>query len=96
MVQAVPEGFNTVSAHLICSDPDAAIAFYQQAFGAEVGCRMCAPDGSVMHAELRIGSSTVMLAGENPEYHMKSPTTLGARPSQSWCRLWFRFSIQCR
>ena len=34
-----------------------------------------------MHAEMRIGNSTVMLTDENPQWEMKSPETLGGSPS---------------
>ncbi len=67
-VKPIPEGFNTVSAHLVVRDGAKAIEFYQQAFGAEEICRMPGPDGQgVMHAEVRIGNSHVMLAGEMPQ-----------------------------
>lgn len=78
MAQAIPEGFNTVSVYLIVKNADEALEFYQKAFGGEVGDVMKGPDGkSTMHAELRIGNSTVMLTDENPQWEMKSPTTLG-------------------
>ena len=78
MARAVPEGFNTVSAYLIVKDAKEAIDFYQKAFGAESGVRMPGPDGQgTMHAELRIGNSTVMLTDENPQWGLKSPSTLG-------------------
>lgn len=55
--------------------------FYQKAFGAEAGARVAGPDGkSTMHAEMRIGNSTVMLTDENPQWEMKSPETLGGSP----------------
>lgn len=43
------------------ADADAAIAFYQRAFGAEELFRIEAPDGTIVHAELRVGGSTVMV-----------------------------------
>jgi uncharacterized glyoxalase superfamily protein PhnB len=83
-VKAIPEGFNTVSVYLIVNDAKAAIDFYQKAFGAEAGDVMMGPDGqSVMHAEMRIGDSTVMLTSENPEWNMKSPKTLGGIASSA-------------
>lgn len=78
MAQAVPEGFNTVSAYMVVKDAKEAIEFYQKAFGAEAGAHMPGPDGKgTMHAEFRIGNSTVMLTDENPEWGLKSPSTLG-------------------
>ena len=78
MVNPIPEGFNTVSAHLVVRGAKEAIAFYEKAFGAKAETCMEAPGGGVMHASLRIGDSTVMLADEMPmmEYWV-SPAKLG-------------------
>jgi len=82
MAQAVPEGFNTVSMYLIVKDAKKAIDFYQKAFGAEAGAYMPGPGGQgTMHAEIRIGNSTVMLTDENPQWKKKSPSTLGGTPA---------------
>ena len=81
-VKPVPTGFNTVSTYIIVKNTVEALAFYQKAFGAEPGLRMAGPDGkSTMHAEMRIGNSTVMLSDENPQWNMKAPTTLGGSPA---------------
>jgi PhnB protein len=81
-VKPVPEGFNTVSCYLIVKNAREALEFYQKAFGAEAGVRMAGPDGqSTMHAEMRIGDSTIMLTDENPQWGMKSPETLGGSPA---------------
>jgi len=81
-VKSRPDGFNTVSVYLVVKNAVEALEFYQKAFGAEVGARMPGPDGkSTMHAEMRIGNSKVMLTDENPQWGMKSPTTLGGSPA---------------
>lgn len=55
-----------------------AIDFYVQALGAEeIEPRMTGPDGSIRHAEVRIGGSFVMLADEWPGGPTQAPTTLG-------------------
>jgi len=80
-VKPVPEGFSSVSAYLVVKDVERAMAFYGKAFGAEPGAVMKTPDGSsIMHAELRIGNSTVMLSEENPQWETKSAETLGGSP----------------
>ena len=76
-----PEHFNTVSVYLIVRDPKAAIEFYEKAFGGEGGSCLSAPDGSVLHAEVRIGDSTIMLSGENDQWGMKSPDGFGGSPA---------------
>jgi len=80
-VKAVPDGFNTVSAYLVVPDSGKAITFYQKAFGAKEKYRMAGPGGQgVMHAEIQIGDSTVMLSDENPAWGSQSPQTLGGTP----------------
>lgn len=67
MAKAVPDGFNTLSAHIIVQDATKAIEFYKKAFGAQEITRHLAPDGkNVMHAQLKIGNSMLMLANEFP------------------------------
>src|SRR6266478_5915536 len=67
MTKPIPDGFHTVTAHLIVSDGAKAIEFYKSALGAQEKGRFMGPDGkSVMHAELKIGDSIVMLGSEHP------------------------------
>lgn len=68
-----PEGYHSVTPSIIVRDANAAIAFYQKAFGAEEALCLRMPDGSVMHAELKFGDSFVMLGGEWPDFGMKAP-----------------------
>ena len=63
-ISPVPQGFRTVTPHLIVGDGKKAIDFYQRAFGAEVVRKIAPPGGPVMHADLKIGDSIVMLADE--------------------------------
>ena len=75
-VKAIPEGYHTVTPYLTIRDAARAIEFYKQAFGAKEHFRMNAPDGTVGHAELRIGDSIVMLSEENPKGDCRSPAAL--------------------
>jgi len=77
-VKAVPDGRSSVTPHLVARDAVKAIEFYQKAFGAEVRGVHKTPDGKVMHAELRIGDSTIFLNDEFPRTGgCTSPQTLG-------------------
>jgi PhnB protein len=58
------DNLQSITAHLVVKDAARAIEFYQRAFGAEQGTRMDDPSGKVMHAELKIGNSVIMLADE--------------------------------
>ena len=70
--------------HLCVNGAAAAIDFYKKAFGAEEIMRMPEEGGNrLMHAEIRIGPSTVYLADDFPEYcdgKSRSATTLGGTP----------------
>jgi PhnB protein len=79
-VKPIPDGFHTLTPYLICKNSNDAIAWYTKALGARELYRMPGPGGSVMHAELQIGSSRLMLADENPQRGTKSPATLGGTP----------------
>jgi PhnB protein len=62
MVKPVPEGYHTVTPFLNVKHCAEAIAFYQKAFGAEEKMRMPGPGGAIMHAEIQIGDSRIMLS----------------------------------
>lgn len=78
--QPVREGYNDITPALIVRGGAAAIEFYQKAFGGTIRHRMDAPDGKVMHAEVLIGNSVVMVSDEFPEWGALSPETLKGSP----------------
>jgi len=80
-VNAVPDGYNTITPNITVRDAAKAIDFYQKAFGAEEVMRMPGPGGKIMHAELRIGNSRFMLADEMPEMGNKGPASYGGTPT---------------
>ena len=80
MVTAIPEGFHTITTFLNVKDCDKAIDFYKAAFGAEELGRHAMPDGSIMHALLKIGDSMLMLNDEFPMMGAKGPTSIGGTP----------------
>lgn len=73
----IPKGFHTLTTYLVVRGARDAIAFYVRAFGAKQKGAITNPDGSVMHAELQIGDSMLMLSEENPDWGSKSPLLLG-------------------
>jgi PhnB protein len=76
-VQPVPEGYNTVTPYLGVEDAAAAIDFYQRAFGAKERSRMPGPGDTIMHAELELGDSLIMLSDPFPQASTKPPKELG-------------------
>jgi PhnB protein len=76
-VAPIPKGYRTATPYLIVRGASEAIGFYQRAFGAREVLRLAMPNGTVMHAEIRIGDSMLMLSEENPAWGSKSPLTLG-------------------
>ncbi len=76
-VKFQPDGYHTVTPHLVVRDAAKAIDFYAKAFGAEQRMRMPGPKGEVMHAELTVGDSVFMLGEENPQMSSLSPQAVG-------------------
>ncbi|HEY6537059.1 MAG TPA: VOC family protein [Candidatus Nitrosocosmicus sp.] len=70
------DGYYSLTPYLNLKDASKAIDFYKKAFDAKEQMRMMAPDGkSIIHAELTIGNSRLMLADENKDRNYLSPTT---------------------
>ena len=78
--KSTPAGYHTVTPSIIVRDADRAIDFYQRAFGAQQVSRMEGPDGSIMHAEIRIGDSMIMLGEENEQWGSLSPLSTNGNP----------------
>jgi uncharacterized glyoxalase superfamily protein PhnB len=77
-VRAIPQGYHTVTPAITVRGAAEAIEFYKKAFGAVEESRFPGPDGrSIMHAEIRIGDSPIMLGDEHPTMGCKAPPSLG-------------------
>lgn len=72
-VSAIPDGYHTITPYLVIKDAAKAIEFYKKAFGAETVMVMDGPGGKVMHGEIRIGNSMMMLSDEHPDHGHKAP-----------------------
>jgi len=73
----IPDGYHSVQPYLALNGAAQGIEFYKDVFGAEELMRMPGPDGTVGHAELRVGDSIIMLADESAEIEFRSPDDLG-------------------
>jgi len=79
---AVPQGFHTVTPQLTLDNAAQAIEWYKKALGAEETSRAVGPDGKIMHAELRIGDSKIML--NDAMMGGKGPKAMGGSPASLW------------
>jgi PhnB protein len=80
--KAVPEGFHTVTPQLTLDDAAQAIDWYKKGLGAEEVSRHAGPDGKIMHAELRIGDSRIMV--NDALMGGKGPKGMGGSPASLW------------
>ncbi|MBX9721620.1 MAG: VOC family protein [Candidatus Obscuribacterales bacterium] len=95
-----PKGLHTVTPGLTVNDAKGAIEFYKKAFGA-VEIEVCyGPDGKqVMHSEIKIGDSVIMINDEFPEMGCLSPKTLGGSPIAIYLQvddadMWFERAVK--
>ena len=80
-VKPIPDGFHSVTPYLYERNAAEAIDFYKAVFGAVEILRMPGPGGKIMHAEISIGDSRVMLADENPQMNALGPLSVGGAAS---------------
>lgn len=67
-VKPIPDGFHSVTSYLLVEDAAGQIDFLKRAFGAEeIECHKT-PDGSIMHAQVKIGDSIVMMGEPRGEF----------------------------
>ena len=78
----IPEGFHTVTPQLILDNAAEAIDWYKTGLGAEELGRAVGPDGKILHAELRIGNSTIMV--NDAMMGARGPRALGGSPMSLW------------
>jgi PhnB protein len=73
----VPQPYKTLNAQLVVKDAHKALEFYNRAFGAETTMKLVDPNGVVVHAEMKIVDTVIMLSEENPKINL-APESLGA------------------
>jgi PhnB protein len=74
-VKAVPKGYHTVTPYLIVEGAARLIEFLKKAFDAIESARLLRPDGTVMHAQVKVGDSVVMLGDARSQWK-PMPSTL--------------------
>ena len=78
----VPEGYHTVTPQLALDNAAQALEWYKKALGAEELSRSAGPDGKIMHAEIRIGDSRIMV--NDALMGAKGPKAIGGSPASLW------------
>jgi PhnB protein len=79
----VPPGHHTVTPQLVLDNAAQAIDWYKKALGAEEVARATGPDGKIMHAEIKIGDSLIML-NDPMGPSSKGPRGYGGSPASLW------------
>lgn len=74
-VKPIPDGYHSVTPYLMVQGVEKLLSFVKEAFGAEETTRLLKADGSISHAEVRMGDSVVMM-GEADERWSPMPGTI--------------------
>ena len=77
-VKPTPDGYHSLTPYLIVKGASDAIEFYKKAFNATEIMRLGGPGDSVMHAEIQLGDSRVMMSDENPGMNAHAPQSPGS------------------
>jgi len=80
MVKSIPEGLSSVNAYIILDNPSEAISFYKKALDAKEVYSLKTPDGMVVHAEIAIGNTRLMVGAASERMETSSAKTLGGTP----------------
>jgi PhnB protein len=80
--KTVPDGYYTVTPQLTLDNAAQTLDWYKRAFGAQEISRNVGPDGKIMHAEMTIGNSRIML--NDVMMGTKGPRALGGSPAALW------------
>lgn len=81
MINPIPTGYSTITCFITCEDAKKEMEFLTRALGAEKRMMMpCAETGRVMHAEMQLGTSVLMLSDKNPAMECKTVKDLCGSP----------------
>lgn len=74
-VKSIPQGYHSVTTYLVVREVPKLLDFLKQAFNAQEFMRLPQPDGTIMHAEVSIGDSPIMM-GEAQGEHKPMPGSM--------------------
>jgi len=76
-VKSIPDGYHSITPYLSIKGAAEAIEFYKRAFRATELFRLAMPNGTIGHAEIKIGNSPIMLSDGCEEAPCRDPQSLG-------------------
>ena len=76
-VKYIPKGYHTLTSAIAVKGAAKALDFYKKIFGAKVLLKLDGPKGSIVHSEIQIGDSILMISDEDPNYN-RSPKSVGS------------------
>ncbi|HUR55835.1 MAG TPA: VOC family protein [Gemmataceae bacterium] len=79
-VKPIPDGYNSVTPYLVIKGAAEALEFYKSVFGATELMRFDGPNGTLAHAEIKIGNSPIMISDEWPDMGFRGPKSIGGSP----------------
>ncbi len=79
-VKPIPDGYHSVTPYLIINGAARALEFYKKVFGATEMFRFDGPNGTLAHAEIKVGDSVIMLADEQGDMGFRGPRSIGGSP----------------
>jgi PhnB protein len=75
-VKPIPDNYQVVTPYLVVQGAEKLINFLKQAFGARETERISMPDGSIGHAEVRIGDSVIMMSDAREDMWKAMPSSI--------------------
>ncbi|MGW5454932.1 MULTISPECIES: VOC family protein [Nocardia] len=79
-VSPIPAGYPAICPGIACAGAAEALAFYISVLGATERMRMPGPDGTIVHSELLIGDSVLMVGDPVPDIGFVDPKSIGGSP----------------
>lgn len=79
-IKPIPDGYHTITPYLTVRGAAAAMDFYTRAFGAQELLRLTGPNGAIVHAEMKIGDSPIMLGEESAAWEAFGPQHFDGTP----------------
>ena len=75
-VKSIPDGYHVVTPYLVIQGVERLINFLEQAFDAKETQRVSIPDGSIAHAEVRIGDSVILMGDAKGDMWKPMPSSV--------------------